>query len=498
VLFLAILLLAVVLRFNNLALSPYYEWDEPVYTSIGSHVARTGVIQVKTELASDEPYYLYHPPFHFLLLGEWFKAFGARIEIARILSAILSILTLVILFFFLLGYDPDGEMAALLAMLLLSVDGWMVFSNRVAWIENAMMPIGIMGLWIYDSALRDDTPQQWRYNLAGFVLAAAALYKHVGLYFLLAVAICWWIGGRRHARAHVTMAATALALILFYVWSMYLAYGSTFLEQYQIQVRRTLGLQESRGIVESLDHLVAAVTGNYGIYAGMIATSLLSLGLFFRRIFSAVRRRSMAPLQGNRLLFSCTAAALLFFGSISLKIPHYYLMILVPLYSFAAVEVALEARRNPRHRKFIAVVVFLLCALNLNTALNLFAGPQRNAGAALRQYLLDNEPPDAVVIAEETTGTLIDQPYLKIGRFHRYLNEGILEKYDPTLLVTYESITQHPPDSPDLKRLMEISTLVETFEDFKCRLTLYRLPEGVWRDGARGLKPTSDPPTERP
>ena len=90
-LFLGIILLATFLRLWNLAGAPFYEWDEPIYSAIGSNVAEHGLIQTKQEIGADEPVFLYHPPFHFLLLGQWFKQFGSSIESARTVGGAINI-----------------------------------------------------------------------------------------------------------------------------------------------------------------------------------------------------------------------------------------------------------------------------------------------------------------------------------------------------------------------------------------------------------------------
>lgn len=480
--FLLVFVAAVFLRFWNLAVSPYYEWDEPVYASIGAHVAQTGAVQVKTEISSDASAYLYHPPFYFLLLGEWFNRFGVSIEVARILSALMSTVTLAMLFFFLMTYDGGRVGGALFALFLLGMDGWMIFSNRVSWIENTMMPIGIMGLWVYGTAIKAEKPQFWRYWIAGIVLAAAGIFKHVGLYFLLAVPICWLLIGRKHAREHILLAVAAALMILVYVSTMYLTYGDIFLEHYGVQIRRTFGFQKARGIVENLGHVWAAVSGNYRVYAGMMITAAIALGLFVKAAYRAVTLKTLSHLENNALLFSCTAAALLFFGSISLKIPHYYLMVLVPLYAFAAIEIAHLVRLKPNMKKVVGGVTALIFAANLYTVVDLFAHRQKNAGAELRQYFDENEPLSTVVIAEETTGTLLRQPYLKLGGFRRHLLNGDFRKYQPSHLVIYRSITQHPPDLPELERLIEVSMHIRTFEDFKCTLSVYRIPKSLWKE----------------
>ncbi|MGD9018549.1 MAG: hypothetical protein PVH30_14270 [Desulfobacterales bacterium] len=479
-LFLLIFLVAVFFRFWNLAVAPYYEWDEPVYTSIGANVARTGDIRVKTEIGAVEPVYLYHPPFHFLLLGGWFERFGMSIEIARILAAAMSTVTLAILFFFLIAYDRGRDGGALIALFLLGIDSWMVFSNRVGWIENTMMPIGIMGLWVYDSALKAETTQYWRFALAGALLSAVSIYKHVGLYFLLMVPICWVINGRKDIKAHALLAATAGGLIFAYIFAMVTIYGDFFIDHYTVQIRRTFGLQHSRGVVESFNHLITAITGNYRIYAGMMITALIAFGFFIGKIYLAIRHRTLAVLQDNAVLFSCTAASLVFFGSISLKIPHYYLMVLVPLYAFAAMETVGLVRRNPIHRKMISAVLSLIFLINVFALFDLFGSAQQNAGADLKRYFDASEPINAAVITEETIGTLIRQPYFKIGRFQRHLYNGDFRKHRPSLLVTYESITQKIPDNPELALLIDKSTVIQEFSDFKCRLKVYRIPEGLW------------------
>jgi hypothetical protein len=128
----------------------------------------------------------------------------------------------------------------------------------------------------------------------------------------------------------------------------------------------------------------------------------------------------------------------------------------------------------------ISAVLSLIFLINVFALFDLFGSAQQNAGADLKRYFDASEPINAAVITEETIGTLIRQPYFKIGRFQRHLYNGDFRKHRPSLLVTYESITQKIPDNPELALLIDKSTVIQEFSDFKCRLKVYRIPEGLW------------------
>ncbi len=65
---LAIFALAGYMRFFNIAQSPGYEWDEPVYAAIAQRTIELGYPNLKGDgyAYNTEPY-LYHPPLDFYL-----------------------------------------------------------------------------------------------------------------------------------------------------------------------------------------------------------------------------------------------------------------------------------------------------------------------------------------------------------------------------------------------------------------------------------------------
>ena len=147
----AVFVLAILMRFPGLASKPGYDWDEPVYANIGASLANGDGLHLKADFGSVTAPYLYHPPFYFWLLSGWMRVFGTGIGPARFLAATMSIAVLALLF--VLMRRRWGTLA-LIPLIVLATDGWLVFSNRVSWIENSMLVLAAAAILAYDWALR--------------------------------------------------------------------------------------------------------------------------------------------------------------------------------------------------------------------------------------------------------------------------------------------------------------------------------------------------------
>jgi 4-amino-4-deoxy-L-arabinose transferase-like glycosyltransferase len=211
-----VLAVATALRFIGLATRPAYDWDESNYLEIGRNVAEFGVVTAKTPFGQEPELYFYNPVFYFWLEGGWFKLFGSGILQARWLAAGAAVLMLLMLAGMLRSLLGTW---ALLAVSLLALDGWMIFTNRVGWIENVGFVFAVGGLWLYKVAL--DKPTWLRFGAAGLVLAWATVFKHQFGYFIVGVFFCWLIV-REHHRKHVVMFGTMVLGAVAYVAAMLL------------------------------------------------------------------------------------------------------------------------------------------------------------------------------------------------------------------------------------------------------------------------------------
>lgn len=463
-LFVLILVVAALLRFWQLSSRPGYDWDESVYAVIGHNVAVGNGIQAKIEYDTPAEPYLYHPPFYFLLLGLWFRVFGDGMTEARALAATGSLVMLVVLGLWL--RRMIGDRWALLTMAVIAVDGWMVFTNRVGWIENTMMPLGIVGLWLYWKGLQ-------KQNLAlfagsGVLLGLVTVYKHVGIYFLVAVMIHWLIV-RSHRRMHLALIGAAAATMVAYVAGMFIAYGGSYWEESTVQVRRILGLRESRGAVTSLSDVVKPLLDQYKIFVVTLLLVAIAGIWFMVRVFQVVRRRSLAPIGEHTLLFAWAAAALLCFVGMQLKLPHYFLMVFVPMFCYLASELERSVVFDRVRTVRLAGAVFAVIVVANFAVFGLrFVARSDNAIRQTAEWTRANLPSNAKVLTEESIGSAIQQPYCKFGHAH---NCATTVEY----IITYNTHTQQPPDTPTVNNLLKQSTQLARFTGFKEDIKVYRI-----------------------
>ena len=206
-----------------------------------------------------EPF-LYQPPFYFLLLSRWFSILGASIWHARLLGVILTAAMQALLFRLL--WKIHGPATAFFAILPVLFDGWLLYIERVSYMENALMLLIVTGFLLYQRAL--EKPGWLRFALAGAVIGFTGSFKQTGVYVLLAVLLCWLVTRRAH-KGHLLLVGVAVVVMITYVVVMVRLYDvphhDWYIGQSTTQVRRVLGLQHSGGTLTSpggVLHLLAA------------------------------------------------------------------------------------------------------------------------------------------------------------------------------------------------------------------------------------------------
>ena len=196
-----------------------------------------------------EPF-LYQPPVYFLIVARWFDLAGSSIYHARILGVFWTGLMLAELFCLLRRLH--GPRIALYAVVPVVFDGWLLYIERVSYIENALMVIVVGAFLLYQGAL--DRPSWQRFAIAGAAVGAAASFKQTGAYVFVSVLLCWLIIRRAH-RGHFVLLGVAAAVIAVYLIAMTRVYDLPghpwFTGQSLVQVRRVLGLQKSGGTLTS-------------------------------------------------------------------------------------------------------------------------------------------------------------------------------------------------------------------------------------------------------
>ena len=458
-----ILSLAAFLRLWSIGTRPGFDWDEPVYAAVGRSVAGGHGIYAKPSFGVDQGLYLFHPPFHFELLGAWFALVGTGIAQARVLTALASLVTLVLLYVLLRrrwGTWALGPAAVL------ATDGWLVFTNRVSWIENIMMVLAVGGLVVYDQALRSGRLRS--FAAAGALLGGAAVYKHVGIYVLVAVLAHWALATRGQRREHAILVLTAGGVIVAYILGAILLTlsdgSSAFLADSGVQLQRLTGDKASRGSIGG-GATLGALTGPYKVFALTLAVSATGGALVAWRGAQALRRRSMAAIP-DPLLFCWAASALVCFAALKLKMGHYFMMVELPL----LLVVAAELRPWLRDRRRLALgLLAVVLAANMMTFTLRFVDRHDNALGAVAAYAARDLPPDALVLTEESVGSIIGQPYCKLTKVSACAEQA---RY----LMIYRSLTQAPPAIAQLDGLLRYATPLRTFSGFKERITVYRAP----------------------
>jgi 4-amino-4-deoxy-L-arabinose transferase-like glycosyltransferase len=395
------------LRLWHLGISPAWQWDEAVYYRVSVNVQH-GLLSEHTLYGNYEPF-LYQPPFYFLFLSRWFTLVGASIWHARLLGVLLTAVMQTLLFRLL--WKLHGSTTALFAIIPVVFDGWLMYIERVSYMENALMVLIVLGFLLYQSALEKSSAV--RFALAGAVIGFAGSFKQTGVYVLLAVLLCWLVTRRAH-KGHLVLAAFAVAVMATYILVMIRTFDvphhDWYIGQSTTQLRRVLGLQHSGGTLTSPGGVLHLLAAQYKFFIPSVLLALASFLLAVRRVLQCYRARNWQPVQGNALLFSWLLTGMVVFGLSSLKFPQYFALILVPAYCFLWTEVARSDWQQVWRRTAMAAAA----VAGLGSFVLTVPAFSVNSLAEVQQYAATRIPADNIVVTEQSIGDLIQQKWCTV------------------------------------------------------------------------------------
>jgi len=469
-LYAGILIVSAGLRLWDLGARPGYEWDEPVYGSVASHFAQFGTVTYKAPIARPTVY-LSHPPFYFIMLGEWFRMVGTGITQARVLSAIMSLLLITILFLYL--RQRMGAWA-LLPTVLVAFDGWIVFANRISWIDNSVVVFGVLGIWAYFHALKRNTTRT--YIVAGLALGFTLVFKQLGIYFC-AIPVLNWIFSRQRTRGHLVMLGTIVVCFMLYLGYMFSVYKDAFVRQTMSQIFRSSGTVTSRGVVSPQD-VITALVGQYHIFAFTVFLCAVSMVWLVIDIARSIRRRDPSWLHRYSIEASWIIAGIVVFIAVQIKFPNYFIYLMIPLFVYLGMRIRDVASGwlagGARHPRLLRIGLIALLAFAVAADLGAFylriVDQNDNALLQVATYVTANVPASDTVLADEPVGVMIPQPYCKL--------ESAGTCPNVKWIVTYTSLTQKLPtqaSDPQLYVLLHGAERVVVFEGFKETITVYRV-----------------------
>lgn len=465
---------AAVLRFWDIGNKPGWEWDEPAYAAIGNNVASQGLLQAATEYGQPPTDFFYQPPFYFLMLANWYRVLGPGITEARYWAAGMSLLMLAL--FYLLARSMFGRKTAFVATAFMAVDAWVVYSNRIGWIENSLMVLAVGAMWLYWRAITH--PTNLNFIITGLAIGLTVIFKHNGAYLFIAVALYWLIQ-RRCTRQHLWLAASAFSVITTYLLVMTLLYrqgsNSVFWSDMLFQWGRTIGSvstdQIGTGSISSVSGL-GPLLGQYMVFVGTLLVVSVSGVWWMVRLVQCLLHRSWQPVKANCFAFVWMTAGIVGLGAIHLKYPHYFIILLLPIYLFLAGEIKAWLGKKTR-RGIGSVGLYVGCGfIALLGVLGFFwriVDLSDNALEATAQYAEANIPVGDVVLTEQPIGNLIRQPFCDI-RWRAGPCAGVA-KY----IITYTSSNYSGPNDPLLKQMINSSTRIATIDGFKEQINVYRI-----------------------
>ncbi len=419
-----IILNGTLLRLSLLSERPGWELDEVVYMKVSQNLIHDGYVW----LTAGEPY-LSHPPFYFYLLGSIYRLFGSGIVQGRVIAALSQMIAFICLFFAM--RDMHGKFIAFAATCLILVDSWILFTGRVGQIENSQLVLVVFAVWQYHRAQKQTGFRN--YIFAGILIGIVVIYKHIGAYIVLMVVFNWLFQRKQHQQ-HIILLMTVLLVMMVYGILMYAVWGNEFIYQYIAQINRTIGLKYSPGLNYGISQIIEATVAHYWIFLTTILLFGIGIPLTLYRTYQALRIRR----PENTIVLAWSLSGICFFGIISLKAPHYFVLLLVPLCCLCAIEIMSQKSWV----RILAMIVLFVLANGFTWNMR-FIQRQENLLKDVQQYAITTIPLDDTVFSTEPICSIIPQHCVKLeGQSENGIAEAIKQSQ---WILAYESTTQPFP-----------------------------------------------------
>ncbi len=447
------------------------EVDEPIYHNAAALALRYGYPSLRPAYHHPVIPFLYHPPFYLFLLMGWFKLWESISYLTgRMLSVIISLIMLLLLYVF--TRQVLGRKVVLIALVLVGSDVWIIFTNQAIYLENSLMLLIILAIWVYWHATHTFPSSRSRYlmwyGLAGLLAGCVIIYKQIGGFIVLVVLLNLLLQ-RKHWLGHAVLCGMMLLVVAGYGLAMHLAFGTLYHTALLDQLYRTLGKKAAPGLNDSVLVALQAIWSRYWIFLVTIVVLLGGSAITLLRYLQGMfRRRNVS----QPVIVSWALGGVLFALSISLKSPHYMILWIVPLYLVLAQEIY-EAPRNRRSRARLhgfsrraQALGLLLCVLFLvGDVWGFQARFLHTHGDSLQQadsYINETLPPTAVVLTQNYIGVDLVPQFLDITLIttpQQILQKGV------TFMALYWSDTE--PISPSLGPVNRYCLPMREFTGFK-------------------------------
>ncbi|MBX3083301.1 MAG: glycosyltransferase family 39 protein [Anaerolineae bacterium] len=464
--FTIIILSSIVIRLGMITRTPW-EWDEPVYTQIAQGVQDVGYPSIRADTIDQRTPYLYHPPFHFLLLSGWYRLLGdSTILSGRLLSAAIGVTVVIVAMLMVYAMTRNLTTTAITGALL-GIDGWFTYSSSLVKLDTAAVLLGLLGLWCFHLAL---TRKQWRWViLTGLFIGGATIYKHIGVIFLVVIGVHWLLTRQQHIR-HALILLTSVIVIGVYVGGMYASWGDTYLRQSTNQLNRSTGTSTSRGLNYGMNEAITALYNTYWGFAGSILSIVVGVGA---ALYALTRRRR----EGwPTILVSWCLTAAVCLGLLKLRNPHYLVFLIVP--AVCMVAVSLEHGLRAVSTRVFRVSRFALVAfagLHLMTlSLRAIFFDRTNTLYKTQQFIVTSIDNSATVLSEEPICVLIPNPCFRFGVNS---TEARVRRANPQYVVTYTSTTQGPPQTSAIQNLINRGASVYAIKGWKENIVVLQISD---------------------
>lgn len=187
-----------------------------------------------------------YPPLYFYYVAIWFKIFGFSIEILRLSSVFLSVITIIIFYLYVNFIFRSANFLknklyhwyAILACSMLIIDFTFSRSAKLGRPEALVLPLGLASVFLFQKSLQENTTRKaLLIFFSGLFLSMAFLNHFTALIFFPPIFLTWFFHQRLRtfkSKYFYIFMVVLLTPILIWLWSIH-PYLKDFIENVVLQ-----------------------------------------------------------------------------------------------------------------------------------------------------------------------------------------------------------------------------------------------------------------------
>jgi len=237
--------------------SSWHDYDEGVHS-------QAAILYIRGYMPYEDFLFM-HPPLILYILNTLYRFYGANLGVGRMFSAILSTLTIIIVYF--IGRKSGSSKTGYIASAFVALNGYTIYNSRKLMLEPSMNFFTCLSFlaYILSGDVKSRRAKDWLIALSGILMALSISTKMVALFNWIPLFI--YMVWRREKRALCLFALSSLVSVTAIIAPFLTVTPDEFMKQILLfhMLRPPDGIPKNKRLAWMIKHVPDMIVINLGL-----------------------------------------------------------------------------------------------------------------------------------------------------------------------------------------------------------------------------------------